>query len=32
MEEKRSKKIRSTDELPEGWIEGRKMKFDDEEK
>lgn len=32
LEEKRSKKIRITDEIPTGWIEGRKMKFDDEEK
>lgn len=29
LEEKRSKKIRSTDKLPEGWIEGRKIKFED---
>lgn len=27
LEEKRSKKIRVTDEIPEGWLEGRKMKF-----
>ena len=32
VEEKRSKKIRATDEIPKGWLEGRKMKFDDEEK
>jgi len=32
MEEQRSKKIRVTDKIPTGWIEGRKMKFDDEEK
>jgi len=32
MEEKSSKKIRTTDEIPEGWELGRKMKFDDEEK
>jgi len=32
MEEKQSKKIRSTDDIPEGWELGRKMKFDDEEK
>lgn len=31
LEEKRSMKIRVTDELPAGWIEGRKMKFDDED-
>lgn len=28
MEEKRSKKIRATDEIPEGWELGRKIKFD----
>jgi len=27
LKEKRSKKIRSTDALPDGWHEGRKMKF-----
>ena len=27
LEEKRSKKISKGDELPEGWIEGRKIKF-----
>jgi len=32
MEEKLSKKIRTTDDIPEGWELGRKMKFDDEEK
>jgi len=32
MEEKQSKKIRATDDIPEGWELGRKMKFDDEEK
>ena len=32
MEEQRSKKIRVTDKIPKGWLEGRKMKFDDEEK
>jgi hypothetical protein len=29
LEEKRSKKIRVTDKLPEGWVEGRKIKFED---
>lgn len=29
-EEKTSKKIRATDDIPEGWKLGRKMKFDDE--
>jgi len=29
-EEKRSKKIRCTDEIPEGWKKGRKMKFDED--
>lgn len=29
LEEKCSKKIRSTDKLPKGWIEGRKIKFED---
>lgn len=28
-EEKRSKKIRITDEIPEGWQKGRKIKFED---
>jgi len=32
LEEQRSKKIRVTDKIPLGWLEGRKMKFDDEEK
>jgi hypothetical protein len=27
---KQSKKIRSTDDLPPGWIEGRKIKFDED--
>jgi len=31
LEEKQSKKIRSTDEIPEGWQLGRKMKFNDED-
>lgn len=30
LEEKRSKKIRVTDKIPLGWLEGRKMKFDEE--
>ncbi len=30
-EEKRSKKIRATDDIPPGWKLGRKIKFDDEE-
>lgn len=30
LTEKRSKKIRSTDEIPVGWIRGRKIKFDEE--
>ncbi len=29
-EEKRSKKIRITDDIPEGWLLGRKIKFDDD--
>lgn len=29
--EKRSKKIRSTDPIPEGWLEGRKIKFDEDQ-
>ena len=28
LEEKRSKKIRVTDKIPKGWLEGRKIKFD----
>jgi hypothetical protein len=32
LEEQQSKKIRATDEIPTGWLEGRKMKFNDEEK
>jgi len=28
-EEKRSKKIRITDEIPKGWQKGRKIKFED---
>jgi hypothetical protein len=28
LEKKKSKKMRSTDPLPKGWIEGRKIKFD----
>ena len=28
-EEKRSKKIRITDDIPEGWQKGRKIKFED---
>ena len=32
LEEQRSKKIRVTDKIPNGWLEGRKMKFNDEEK
>jgi len=29
-EEKTSKKIRVTDEIPEGWQKGRKIKFEDD--
>ena len=32
LEEQRSKKIRATDEIPDGWLQGRKMKFNNEEK
>lgn len=28
-EEKTSKKIRVTDDIPDGWIKGRKIKFED---
>ena len=31
LEEKCSKKIRITDDIPKGWLLGRKMKFDEEE-
>ena len=30
--EKTSKKIRVTDDVPEGWLKGRKIKFEDNEK
>ena len=30
LEEKQSKKIRVTDKIPLGWLEGRKMKFDED--
>lgn len=29
-EEKQSKKIRVTDEIPDGWTKGRKIKFEDD--
>ncbi len=31
LKKKKSKKIRATDELPAGWLEGRKIKFVDVE-
>ena len=31
LEEQRSKKIRATDKIPIGWLEGRKMKFNKED-